>query len=57
MHVRRKNLLCFHLVVLLLERVDFAADQLDLLDMAGNCWRNVSLHMFASQVPARPTCR
>jgi hypothetical protein len=33
----RRCLLYFHLVVLLLERVDLAADQLDLLDMAANC--------------------
>jgi hypothetical protein len=33
----QRCLLDFHLVVLLLERVDLAADQLDLLDMAANC--------------------
>jgi hypothetical protein len=31
-----EDLLCFHLVVLLLERVDFAADHLNLLNMAGD---------------------
>lgn len=31
-----RDLLCFHLVVLLLEVVDLAADHLDLLDMAGD---------------------
>jgi hypothetical protein len=45
---RTSDLLCFHLVVLLLERVDFAADHLDLLDMAGDCRRNVSTCLFAS---------
>jgi hypothetical protein len=44
---KQEVLLLFHLVVLLLERVDFAADQLDLLDMPGDCdelaWRRREL--------------
>jgi hypothetical protein len=31
------DLLCFHLVVLLLKGVDLAADHLNLLDMASDC--------------------
>jgi hypothetical protein len=44
-----EDLLGFHLVVLLLERVDLAANQLNFLDMAADCWRNVSMCMFATQ--------
>ena len=34
---RGQDLLCFHLVVLLLQRVDLVADQLNLLDVARDC--------------------
>jgi hypothetical protein len=34
-------ILCLHLVVLLLERVDAGADQLNLLDVAGDCRRQL----------------
>lgn len=35
-------LLCFHLVVGLLERVDFSADQFDLLDVTADCGQEIS---------------
>jgi hypothetical protein len=36
--VTGNDVLCFHLVMLLFQGVDFAANHLNLLDVAGDCW-------------------